>query len=144
MAHAEGWIEAYEALEEGRSLSAGLLHTVRSNRNGLGETMLHWYAIEGAPVIVEKIIGLGFDVNTTNAFGRPPLFECVQINRWDMVELLLAHGARTDIRDRNGEYIFTHLKNARHHAKARKLADLIRRQRMKYPSSKSRTAGGFK
>ena len=132
MAHAEGWIEAYEALAEGSSPSAKLLETVRSNRNGIGETMLHWYAIEGEPAIVEKIIGLGFDVNTTNAFGRPPLFECVQLDRWNMVELLLAHGARTDIRDHIGEDVFIHLKDSGQHAKAKKLKELIRRQQLEW------------
>jgi CBS-domain-containing membrane protein len=60
---------------------------------------------------------------------NPPLGR-VQINRRDMVELLLAHGAHTDIRDQNGEDVFTLLKAARLHAKARKLQDLVRRHQM--------------
>lgn len=127
MAHAEGWIEAYVALEEGRSLPPSLLKTVLGNRNRLGETMLQWYAIEGEPSVVKKIIGLGFDVNTTNKFGRTPFFECVTINRWEMAELLLAHGARTDIRDQIGEDVFSHLESDNLSAKARRLRELVNR-----------------
>lgn len=68
--------------------------------------MLHWYAIEGDLGVVGKIMALGFDLNTTNHFGSTPLCECAQLGRWEMAELLLANGARTDIRDCNGEDVF--------------------------------------
>ena len=127
MAHAEGWIEAYDALAEGRALPETLLSTIRVNRNGLGETMLHWYAIEGDPAVLKKLIGLGFDVNTINSFGRTPLFECVTIDRWEVVELLLAHGARTDTRDQNGEDIFEYLEDNGDRTQAQKLRKLTSR-----------------
>lgn len=124
MAHAEGWIEAYEALEEGRTLPADLLSKVLAIRNGVGESMLHWYAIEGELAVIEKIIGLGFDVNATNEFGRTPLFECVMIERWEVVELLLAHGARTDLRDQNDEDVFAYLDAGDGQDGARKIREL--------------------
>jgi ankyrin repeat protein len=127
MAHAEGWIEAYDVLEEGRTLPADLLSAVLVNRNGLGESMLHWYAIEGGPEVIERIIGLGFDVNTTNTFGRTPLFECVLIDRWEVAELLLTHGARTDIRDQNDEDVFAYLDEGGEQEKAQKLQELTSR-----------------
>ncbi|MBN8456236.1 MAG: ankyrin repeat domain-containing protein [Verrucomicrobia bacterium] len=127
MAHAEGWIEAYEALEAGRTLPADLLSAVLANRNGLGESMLHWYAIEGEPAVLEKIIGLGFDVNATNDFGRTALFECVVIDRWEAAELLLTHRARTDIRDQNDEDVLAYLDEDGRQEKARKLQELTRR-----------------
>ncbi len=108
----------------GCALSADLLSAVLMNRNGLGESMLHWYAIEGEPAVIEKIIGLGFDVNATNEFGRTPLFECVMIERWDVAELLLAHGARTDIRDQNDEDVFAYLEEGGEHVTAQKLQEL--------------------
>jgi ankyrin repeat protein len=127
MAHAEGWTEAYDALDEGRSLSADLLSTVLKNRNGLGESMLHRYAIEGEPAVIEKIIGIGFDVNATNKFGRTPLFECVMIERWEVAELLLNHGARTDIRDQNDEDVFAYFDEGGEHEKAQQLKELTSR-----------------
>ncbi|MGJ8644736.1 MAG: ankyrin repeat domain-containing protein [Luteolibacter sp.] len=128
MAHAEGWIEAYEALAEDRTLSDKLLSTVRANRNNLGESMLHWYAIEGDLTVVEKIIGLGFDVNATNKFGRTPLFECVEIDRWEIAELLLANGARTDIRDQNDEDVFVYLEENGGQEKSKKLREFIQQR----------------
>jgi ankyrin repeat protein len=127
MAHAEGWIKAYGALEDGRTVPADLLSAVLANRNGLGESMLHWYAIEGEPEIIEKVIGLGFDVNATNKFGRTTLFECVLIDRWDVAELLLIHGARTDIRDQNDEDVFAYLDEGGEPEKAQKLQELTSR-----------------
>jgi ankyrin repeat protein len=127
MAHAEGWIEAYDDLEEGRTLPADLLSAVLVNRNGLGESMLHWYAIEGEPEVIEKVIGLGFDVNATNKFGRTPLFECVLIDRWEVADLLLIHGARTDIRDQNDEDVFVYLAESGEQEKAQKLQELTSR-----------------
>ena len=111
MAHAEGWIEAYGLLEEGKAIPSDLLSTVLSNRSGLGETMLHWYSIEGDPSVLEKIVALGFDVNTTNKFGQTPLFESATIGRWDNVEVLLKHGADAAIRNKYDENIFEYLED---------------------------------
>lgn len=127
MAHASGWIEAYQFLEDGRALPGELRARVLGNRNAIGETMLHWYCIEGEPDVVEKIIELGFDLNTTNEFGRTPLFECVRINRWDIVELLLRHGADTGIKDQNDEDIFEHLEYNEEHSKVARLKELTKR-----------------
>lgn len=125
MAHADGWIEAYGLLEEGKTVPAGLRGKVLSNRNGIGETMLHWYAIEGASEVLEKIIELGFEVNTTNEFGQTPLFEAALIGRWDNVEVLLRHGADASIRNNDGETISEYLEGNPKYLK--KLNDLISR-----------------
>ena len=111
MAHEEGWIEVYGLLEEGKPIPSSLLSTVLSSRSGLGETMLHWYAIEGDPDVLEKIIGLGFEVNTTNKFGQTPLFESAIIERWDNVEILLRHGADVSIRNKYDETVFDYLED---------------------------------
>lgn len=111
MAHADGWIEAYNLLEEGQPVPSQLLSRVLSNRSGLGETMLHWYSIEGDPEVLEKIVALGFEVNTTNEFGQTPLFEAAIIGRWDNVEVLLRHGADATIRNKYDEDIFDYLQD---------------------------------
>lgn len=89
--------------------------------------MLHWYAIEGDPTVIEKIIGLGFDLNATNEFGRTPLFECVLIERLEVAELLMAHGAKTDIRDKNDEDVFSYLEEGGEQDQAQKLQELLSR-----------------
>lgn len=111
MAHAEGWIEAYGFLEKGKVIPSELLSTVLSNRSSLGETMLHWYSIEGEPNLLEKIIALGFEVNTTNKFGQTPLFESAMIDRWDNVKVLLKHGADVTIPNKYDESILDYLED---------------------------------
>ena len=101
------------------------VHTEPSNRNGLRRQGSDGGPIEGEPAVIKKIIGLGFDVNATNQFGRTSLFECVTIDRWEVAELLLTHGARTDIRDQNNEDVFTYLTEAGEHERAQKLQGLI-------------------
>ena len=66
-------------------------------------------------------------MNTTNQFSQTPLYECVQINRWDMVEMLLQRGADLSIQDQNGEDIFEHLADNGEHAKAERLRELSQR-----------------
>lgn len=109
MAHQEGWIEAYQLLEDGETIPEDLLKTIKSNKNDLGETILHWYAIEGERKIVEKIIKLGFDVNTQNEFGNTPLMECALIGRWEIVELLLEYGADPYISNEENENAIEYL-----------------------------------
>ena len=128
MAHAEGWIKAYELIEEGLPVPDNLKKTVLSNRNGIGETMLHWYTIEGDTHVVERIIELGFDVNTTNDFRQTPLYECATIDRWEMVELLLKNGADPSIKDQEDEDIFEHLEFYGKEKQLAKLRELTSRR----------------
>lgn len=125
MAHAEGWIEAYSLLEEDNVLPEALKMRVLNNRNGIGETMLHWYCIEGEPKVIKQIINLGFDVNTTNDSRKTPLFECATIERWDVVELLLRFGADPYIKDHNDESIFDYFDENREFEKKSKLTALV-------------------
>ena len=124
MAHADGWMEAYDLLVENKVLPGELQEIVTKNRNGLGETMLHWYAIEGDTKVVEKIIDLGLDVNTQNKFLQTPLFECVSIERWDMVKLLLDSGADIGIKNQNDETIWQYLEFNDETEKINRLKDL--------------------
>ena len=97
---------------------------ILSNRNGIGETMFHWYAIEGELNVVRKILEMGFDVNTQNEFGKTPLFECVVIERWDMVEMLLANGADLSVKDHNDEDIWEYLAYFEYEAQIQRLREL--------------------
>lgn len=126
MAHADGWIAVYELIEDGKEVPEELKAKVLSNRNGTGETMLHWYTIEGETHVVQQIIELGFDVNTTNKFGNTPLFECAEIEQWEMVELLLRNGADPTIKDQEGDDIFEHLEYYGKEEQLRKLQELTR------------------
>lgn len=95
MAHAPGWIELYGILEAGGEPPLALLEQCRSNRNGIGETMLHWYAIEGSADVLQKLVDLGFDVDTPDESSTRPILHAAQIGRWDNVRVLRRAGAIT-------------------------------------------------
>lgn len=109
MAHQPGWIELYGILEEGRDPTDELVALCKSSRTSLGETMLHWYAIEGDPQVLQRLVELGFDVNVQNEFGKTPIMECGLIGRWDNARVLLDNGADLSITDHNGDDFFAFL-----------------------------------
>lgn len=94
VAHAPGWIDLYDVLERDGAPSAELVARCLANRNGIGETMLHWYAIEGSPEVLQRLVALGFDLDATDDSGDYPLFSAAFIARWDNVRVLRAAGAR--------------------------------------------------
>lgn len=61
------------------------------------ETVLHFLAVEGFTQAVSLLIELGFDVNAINEFGNSVLIEVISIRHYEIVEILLKAGARTDI-----------------------------------------------
>ncbi len=125
MAHQEGCVEAYKMLEDGGEIPSGLFNTIRNNKNALEETFLHWYVLERGAKVVEKIIMLGFDVNTQNKFGNTPLMECALIDKWDMVKLLLKNGADPEIKSRDNENAIESLSKNYSKIKAAKLSQMI-------------------
>jgi ankyrin repeat protein len=74
---------------------------------------------------VEKIIKLGFDVNTQNKFGNTPLMEYALIDKWEMVELLLKNCADPEIKNRDNENVLESLSKNYSKVKATKLSQMI-------------------
>ena len=110
MSHQTGWIDLYSTIENGDEPDPQLVEQCKSSRTGLGETMLHWYAIEGAPDVLQKLIDLGFEVNVQNSFGNTPIMECAQINRWDNARVLFHNGADLTITNDDGLDFFSYLR----------------------------------
>lgn len=69
-----------------------LLHAKKS----LGETSLHFLAVENYPVGVDFLAKAGADVNTRNEFDKTPLMEAKLLGYEEMVKLLLSHGANPE------------------------------------------------
>jgi len=109
MAHNDEWIELYNNLEQGIQPTPDLVELCKSTRTGIGETMLHWYAIEGASNILQQLIDLGFDVNVQNEFGNTPLMEASVIGRWDNVRVLINNGARFDLKNYENHNYFEYM-----------------------------------
>lgn len=62
-------------------------------RTGIGETALHWLAVENYADAVQLLIDLGAEVNVTNEFGDSALQEAIQVNAKETVEVLRRAGA---------------------------------------------------
>src|SRR5580658_222147 len=66
-----------------------------NGRDSLGGTALHDAAWAGEAEIVEYLIRAGADVNARHSEGQStPLDYAVLMNRFDVVGILLAHGAQ--------------------------------------------------
>ena len=64
-------------------------------RNGIGETVLHFLAVENCLHGIEWLHKQGASLNSTNKFGMPLLFEVAQLGYRDIFVWLIAHGADT-------------------------------------------------
>ena len=88
--------------------------------NGLGETVLHYLAVENDEEGVAWLWSKGFDINIRNEFGTPVVFEVAQLDYRDLLQWFISSGADVKCQDSDGrsikEYVllFGHEKIARH------------------------------
>ena len=64
-----------------------------AERTGLGETPLHYLAVENQLDAVRRLIARGASVNTVNECHSTPLSDAASLGYEEMVGLLLDHGA---------------------------------------------------
>jgi ankyrin repeat protein len=62
-------------------------------RTGLGETALHYLAVEDQLPSVKWLIEQGAEVNVVNRVGTTPLSDAASLGYLQMVSFLLSHGA---------------------------------------------------
>ena len=67
---------------------------VLSLRTGLGETALHYLAVENQSAAVQLLIDLGAEVRVENMFGRSAIQEAMQVEAVETVEVLRKAGAK--------------------------------------------------
>jgi len=77
-------------------------------RNGAGETMLHYFAIEDDLPRVTWLHGLGARLDTADHFGATALMHAVQLDYRELTEYLLAQGADVDAKTINGDTAFSY------------------------------------
>jgi ankyrin repeat protein len=107
------WYRFRDALEQADfSTAATLLQNdprLIDERNGIGETVLHFMAVENNQPAVEWLHAHGADLNATNQFGRPLLFEVAQLGYRDLVLCLIQHGADPHKKGQDGQTIEDYL-----------------------------------
>jgi len=62
-------------------------------RTGLGETALHYLAVENYAEAVQLLIDLGAEVNVTNEFGASALQEAIRVEANETIEVLRRAGS---------------------------------------------------
>jgi ankyrin repeat protein len=78
-------------------------------RNGIGETVLHFLAVEDFLPGIEWLHARGGSLHTSNKWGTPLLFEVAQLGYRDLFLWLVAHGADLRQRDQAGRSVWDFL-----------------------------------
>jgi ankyrin repeat protein len=74
-----------------------------ARRNRLGETALHFLAVENYPKGVEFLCSQGAEANSVDFSGATPLLHAASLGYEGIVRILLTHGANPNVRDNTGE-----------------------------------------
>jgi len=82
---------------------------VISLKNGIGETALHWLAVENDLDAVKWLSDHGADLNSKNDFGTPLVFEVALLGYTDLFRWLISNGADPRQKDADGLGLKDHL-----------------------------------
>lgn len=99
------WYELRTLVWERKFVEAAALlarmPSLRAAVNGIGETVLHYLAVENDLDGVSWLAAHGFDLNTRNESGIPVVFEVAFLDYKDLLRWFMEHGA--DLKCRNDE-----------------------------------------
>ncbi len=98
--------------------------SLRSAVNGIGETVLHYQAVENDLQGVEWLWSKGFDINTRNKFGTPVVFEVAQLDYRDLLHWFISKRADVACRNTDGHNIREHVLEFGHEDIAKYLESL--------------------
>ena len=88
-----------------------LLHSV----NSIGETVLHWLAVENDAEGVSWLHARGADINTKNVHGAPVVFEVASLDYRDLLSWFIERGSDVRATNNDGQGIVEYLLK-RHHS----------------------------
>ena len=98
--------------------------SLRSAVNGLGETVLHYQAVENDGEGVSWLSSQGFDINTRNVFGDPVVFEVAQLDHRDLLQWFISEGADLKCKGADGKNIKEYVLDFGHEEIAKHLESL--------------------
>ena len=81
-------------------------------RSSIGETVLHYLAVENNQEGVAWLKTHGANVNTQNDFGVPPVFEVAELGYKELLKWFLDNDADLSITDKEGRDIWAYLKES--------------------------------
>ncbi len=76
---------------------------LRDARNSLGETVLHYLAVENIEAAVAWLHARGANLNVRNDFGTPVLFEIAYLHNRKLVKWFLENGVDVNVLDERDE-----------------------------------------
>lgn len=76
-------------------------------RNSIGETTMHYLAVENCPQEVAWLIARGAEVDTQNQFQQTPLMEVAALGLLNICRLLVARGADYRYINARGESVLS-------------------------------------
>jgi ankyrin repeat protein len=107
------WYELRDALYDGEYEGSAALVAARPElihlMNGIGETVLHYLAVENAQAAVAWLHSRGADINTKNSFSEPVLFEVAMLGYKELFSWLVAAGADPLIEGFDGQDLVDYL-----------------------------------
>jgi len=122
------WIELRDLVAGKKFQEAATLLShkppLRTAVNGLGETVLHYQAVENDQEGVSWLASHGFDINTRNEFGTPVVFEVAQLDYRDLLRWFISSGADLESRNGRGMSIKEHVLDFGHEDIAKHLESL--------------------
>lgn len=95
----------FEHASEMLSCTPALLHMM----NSIGETVLHFLAVENDLNGVAWLHARGADLDTKNTFGQPVLFEVASLGYKELFRWFVENGVNTRATDAQGNDIVVHL-----------------------------------
>jgi ankyrin repeat protein len=98
--------------------------SLRSAVDGMGETVLHYLAVENDVEGVSWLSSHGFEINTRNAFGTPVAFEVAQLDYKELLQWFISNGADLKCRGEQGQNIKEYVLEFGHQDIARHLESL--------------------
>lgn len=98
--------------------------SVRKAVDGMGETVLHYQAVENDQEGVAWLLSKGFDINTKNIFGTPVVFEVAQLDYRDLLGWFMSNGADLKCVDGEGKNIKEYVLSFGHEEIAKYLESL--------------------
>jgi ankyrin repeat protein len=117
---ADGWTPLHLAAAFARPEAVTLLiehgaHAHQVSHNPLRNQPLHaCVALNNSADAVRALIEAGADVNATQHGGFTPLIQAASAGKKEIVQVLLAHGARTDTRCDQGRTALDYARERRH------------------------------
>ena len=103
------WLHVYRLMAQGVEPHPMLIEQADAYTGALGRSFLHCLCLEGDSQVIDRVLGFDVDVNPQDELGNTPLMETAAAGRWDVVRVLLRHGADPEIINHDGEDLADYL-----------------------------------